>query len=778
MKLHTIFLVLRRAFDRARPYFLAASLFAGVSMLLVATNQHERVANWIFWKYAALWLWTLVFTCSSLFAGHALLSHVPGLNLRLRERLLFDFAVGVFVFGTGIFLCGVCRLLRGPFYFLYPAVLTAAGASTFVPYLRRAFRHARHVPRRAASFSALRIGAGVLGTLGITLIYLCVMTPQNLSFDACTYHIPLAEHYGAAHAIRSFPEGSYSGALPHFASWLYTWAFTITPSDEFFRVELVAHLEFLLFLATLAGVPLLVETLVPRMRAGMSWVMFFLFPGLFLYDSSLGGAADHVLGFWAIPLALAAVRVLRGWSVGRCVVLGLMIAGSALTKYQALNLLLPVALFLLVGIARAIPQYRGRILRFLVSGPGLVAAVVLVATASHWLANLIWYGNPVYPLLGKLFPSHPWVHGWKGPVLDGGWQPTGTLIERLRETFLAMFTFSFLPHDWHPFHRDVPVFGFLFTLSLPVLLFVRRSGRTWVLAIGTMIGVFVWYWTYHQDRYLQALLPWMVASTSATLALSWSSGRLARLGVAALVGAQLVWGGDVPFLPTHAMAGDVPIKRTIELLSASFRKDTNALKVHTGYEEIAASLPADAVVLVHEEYLRLGIQRRFVGDSQRWQGAIDYAYLGSPGDVFDQLTRLGVTHLLWKRSQSVNREITVASELVFFDFALHETRNRKDFDDKTVAEMPRKRPRDRFLGMVAYLGCSAKRLLSIRDVNAMVDADSPDRRSGDMPADAVAALVSQADFVVADQRCPANVSFAGFAEAPRWGDLHLWVRDR
>jgi hypothetical protein len=111
-----VFLVLQRAFDRARPYLVAASLFVGVSILLVATNQHERVANWIFWKYAALWLWTLVFTCSSLFAGHALLSHLPGLNLRLRERLLFDFAVGVFVFGTGIFLCGVsCPTCGGPF---------------------------------------------------------------------------------------------------------------------------------------------------------------------------------------------------------------------------------------------------------------------------------------------------------------------------------------------------------------------------------------------------------------------------------------------------------------------------------------------------------------------------------------------------------------------------------------------------------------------------------------------------------------------------------------
>ena len=184
--------VLRRAFDRARPALLAASLFVGFAILLLASNQYERIPSWIFWKYAGIWLWTAVFTCACLFAGHALLHHVPGLNLRLRERLLFDFAVGVFVFGTGIFLCGVCRLLRGPFYFLYPAVLTAAGASTFVPYLRRAFRYARHVPRRPASFSALRIGAGVLGTLGTTLIYLCVMTPQNLSFDARTYHIPLA----------------------------------------------------------------------------------------------------------------------------------------------------------------------------------------------------------------------------------------------------------------------------------------------------------------------------------------------------------------------------------------------------------------------------------------------------------------------------------------------------------------------------------------------------------------------------------------------------------
>jgi len=173
-------------------------------------------------------------------------------------------------------------------------------------------------------------------------------------------------------------------------------------------------LEFILFLATLAGAPLLVETLVPA--SGREWLGLCssCSPAYFSTIRAWEGRPTTCLlsgpFLWHSPR----FRVLRKLSVGRCVVLGLMISGCALTKYQSLSLLLPTALFLLVGIALAIPRRRGRILKFLATGPGLVAAVVLVATASHWLANLIWYGNPVYPLLGKLFPSHPWVPGWKG----------------------------------------------------------------------------------------------------------------------------------------------------------------------------------------------------------------------------------------------------------------------------------------------------------------------------------------------------------------------------
>ena len=114
------------------------------------------------------------------------------------------------------------------------------------------------------------------------------------------------------------------------AAWLYTWAFTLPGFDLAEHIVLSAHLEFFLFLATLAGIPLLVERLLPKSRVRGAWAATFLFPGIFLYDSSLGVAADHVLAFWAVPIALTAFRFVRAWTPSRGVLLGAMLAGAAL----------------------------------------------------------------------------------------------------------------------------------------------------------------------------------------------------------------------------------------------------------------------------------------------------------------------------------------------------------------------------------------------------------------------------------------------------------------
>jgi hypothetical protein len=769
--------------DRARPFLLPVVVFGAAAFLAWFIDKQEPVVTWLLWPYAAFWSATIVWLVSCVSVGHAALRLLPTLGLRFRERLLFDLAVGVLLFCAGLFVVGLFGLLRPPFFFVYPIVLGMIGVVYSTADAGRAWRHFRAARKRAGSRpSVIHTAAMVAGTLGFTIVYLSIMVPENVAFDARSYHLPIAEQFAAAGRIGKFPEGWFAGALPHLASWLYTWPFTLRQVNLFGHVELAAHLEFALFVATVLSAPLLVEALRPGRRARGAWAVFFLFPGLFLYDSSLGLAADHVLAFWAAPLAIATLRFLRQPSnAGRGALAGLMLAGAALTKYQSIYLVVPSCLAIIFGVARALwrarraPVSDDRRARIL-AGAGALTLAAIIATAPHWLANVVWHGNPLYPQFLNVFPSRPLVPGWPGTTLDAQFELHGTLTEKVRAAATNVFEFSFVPHDWAPFHGDVPVFGFLFTLTLPVLLLARGAGRARALAAGTLLGVFVWYWTYHEDRYLQALLPWMVAATAAALQLAWTQGIATRIGAVLLVALQVVWGNDVPWLPTHAMIHDVPALHALRLLSSTYRRDLRSrFTYNTGFEELDRTLPKDAYVLLHEEYLRLGLNRRAIQDSLRLQAGIDYRQLARPDRVHDLLTSMGVTHLVWGGG-SVNREISVSGELVFWDYALHYGEGRSQVGGFQVAKIPARRPPPREPGLVGYIGCSVARDVPLTEVDRLVAGAN----DGSPPGDPTKVVVA-AEFVVIEMRCQSKVTpqtMAPFEEAPHWGDFTLWVRRR
>ena len=131
-----------------------------------------------------------------------------------------------------------------------------------------------------------------------------------------------------------------------------------------------------------------------------------------------------------------------------------------------------------------------------------------------------------------------------------------------------LFTYAFVPHDFLGFHGMRPVFGALFTLLLPALLFVPASRRLWLLVLWTHLGIATWFLTSHADRFLQALVPWMAAATAAIVVLAWRHLKVGRVAVAGLVLFQVVDGADVYFLRTHGMIGDSPLRSVVEHLSA------------------------------------------------------------------------------------------------------------------------------------------------------------------------------------------------------------------
>jgi hypothetical protein len=333
----------------------------------------------------------------------------------------------------------------------------------------------------------------------------------------------------------------------HFSRLIDTWAFLAPIVLLFDRLELCAHIEFVLFLATLAQIPILVRRLVPGARVGASWAAIFLFPQIYLYDSNLSADADHVAAFFAIPIALAFLRAWHDFRARNVLFFSIFISAAALTKYTAVSIVLPPSLALLGrGLWLSLRQRRSASWHALVV---LVIAPTLF-TATHWLRNWIWFGDPIFPLLANVFPAHPWNPdaGLQIKALEKIMLHAPRNGEGLWQALASTVTFSFVVHDWYVLHRDVPIFGSVFTLTLPCLLFVRGAWRiAWLYALA-LCGVFVWYLLILQERYLQAVLPWMACATAACLIRIWESGWVARLALAPLIGLQLVWGGTFPFL--------------------------------------------------------------------------------------------------------------------------------------------------------------------------------------------------------------------------------------
>ncbi len=780
--------------------------FVGLYIYKRVVEDFYPVKEWLFWTYAKIWGYCLLFGGAVLSTGHLALKALRVGPLPLTEKLVFTLAAGVLGYFYLMFLGGLLHLYRPWFAVGLPLVMIAAGAPSLVKSGRRAYRHiaaARARGVRARPWHTTPVT--VFGALGVALVYYSILSPRNIAFDSHFYHLGIAQQYATEHAIVPFREGWLPGALPHLASILYSWAFILPKLDMFERIVCASHVEFVLFVFTLASIPRLVRYLVPGASTGASWAAMFLFPCLFVYDSSLTTAADHVAAFFAVPAWLGFRRVMRGLTPKNGVLFAIPVVGAMLTKYQSMYLVAGPALAIfgrvLYDVGRAADDRlrkklavdRARFLRPIV-GLAALGAMGIAMTAPHWLKNWVFYHDPLFPYLHKTFGSTEWVPD-EGRLFQDwtywqtkAWVTQGTTGERLKEALAVTFSFSFRPHDWPNFHGKYPLFGSLFTLSLGLLPFVKRSGRVWALTGATHLGVFVWYYTMHQDRYLQVLLPWMAAVTAATFALAWRTGVFGRAAVSLLVSFQLVWGGDAYLIPAHAMTKAPPLTTTSELVAMGYKKKyEQRFKPGGGLFDIGAwkGLPKDARILMHENNPRLGLWRPVVVDIAGWQYALRYELFESTAAMDSKLRSLGVTHILSRVKKSRQMD-SLGADLRFFDFIEQDAPMLKRFGEQTLFEMPHAPPAEEKTNVVAYLGCSKLyerglhllSELSVRD--KQVQKPPPKKRAYEKSEDPEELLV-QAHFAVTDSSCKPAVpasALGEFVKIGKRGKEDLWSRKR
>jgi len=214
-------------------------------------------------------------------------------------------------------------------------------------------------------------------------------------------------------------------------------------------------------------------------------------------------------------------------------------------------------------------------------------------------------------------------------------------LKKAMDAVVLFFTFSFKPHYYYEFHHNVPSFGSLFTLMLPLLLLVGRQPRLWRIVACGSGSILLWAMTFLVDRNLQTFLPLLVASTAGIIVLAWQRGWLARVGVGLLVSFQVLWGADAIFYSGHER-----LRSAVEIIMSGFAGTarTRLDSFQAAYLALGKSLPPNATVVLHGTHGQLGINRRVYLDWAGFQGLIDYRSLHSVAELDARFRSLGITH--------------------------------------------------------------------------------------------------------------------------------------
>ncbi len=782
---------IRPQLSKLRQGAVCLALLGGAAYFATVIDPRYAIKDWLFWRYARYWAYTVLFALSCASAGHRVLPLIAPRRRPLLEHALLSFTVGLFVFYLGVVGFGLLGALGTTFAFVWPLALLGSGGFSLLQHVRKRARRAAYLRARIPALQP-RLTSRLVSAFGIAnlvILYLTILLPDNVGYDSRWYHLAIAEHYAAGGRVAAFAEGWYQGTLPHLASFIYTWAFLV-PGQLFDRIELCAHLEMVALLATLAGVSVLSRRLLPRVRTPGAWVAFFLFHQL-LMQSNFATGNDTFGALWAAPVFIALLDAWPLLAPRACALLGVLIAGALSTKYQTISaLVLPVLAVPVRALGGALGRLQHRPLPRVswLGGPLAAGLSCVVLMGPLWLTNWAWHGDPLYPFLYQHLHLRPWTadsaHLVETVLEPALWKPRGPLLSRIDQTLPVLLNFSFKPNDFGNWNDLLPMFGSLFTLVLPALPFLRFPRRAWALVLAAHVGVGAWYWTHHQDRYLIMIVPWMAAVVAAVIVLVWRMGILPRLALLCMVGLELIWGAGASFLPIHPMVGDTMLKRATDFIHSGFRwNGADRFRTYEPWSLVGPSLPKNAKVLIHDARLHLGIGAMSVSDfGGAFQGGISYGRWPSPAQMYGHLTAMGVTHILWIPGSTDSMD-SLAGELMFYDFVNRQVEPARDIGNLRVAAMPRRPVKDEgWRDTVAVLACGGGYdtgvyhvgQLTISSVGSTPLTQFPRPMTRREPDD-----YSSLGFVLNDRGCHPALSVGAsknFLLAVSHGNLEFWVR--
>jgi hypothetical protein len=447
----------------------------------------------------------------ALLAGDVLratfLGATPMANL---ERVILSFGLGMSAVSLATQLLGLLGMLSRTTLLLGSSAVALAWTTWagFVTPLRTCPAiHAADPTGRLAPAAKVMVVVGVIPFVVLAILAACLPTTD---FDALAYHLLGPKEYWLAGRITFLPHNVYT-TMPFLTEMFHLLGMAIV--DDWFFGVLVGQVVLAGFgLMTGLAAGALAGRLFGARAGWLAALVFLTTP--WIYRLSIIPYVEGALLFFAAAGLLAALRSReqRLWSM----VTGIL-AGSAIAcKYTGL-VMVAVPLGMVVAIRRPLTA-AGR------EGACFVLGCVLAV--GPWLVrNIVWTGNPVYPLAYSIFGGTDWSPK-QAEQFARHHQPADFSLNNL-----ARYVHEIpMDSDW----QSPLVFGFA-----PLALFRSRrraAGGLWSLVAFLFLAF--WLLTHRLDRFWLPLQPF--AAVLAGGAMAWSLSRSWRI-VTGVVCAVAVW---------------------------------------------------------------------------------------------------------------------------------------------------------------------------------------------------------------------------------------------
>lgn len=771
----------------------AAICGLGVYWLGQRLNLAYPIADWLVWRLAPIWGYTLLLNAACVAFGAFLARRLlQERELPALERLLQSMMLGLTAFVLALYVLGFLHLFKPVVALLLPAIFLVVGA-------RDAGKLFDELLAWRSSVTPGRAWERILGSLAVAfaacavlLLYLEALDTSAINFDATWYHLPIAQDYAREGRIVPFP-GDNHRAFPHLTSMLHTWALLVPRLPILSQHWMLSlHLEFAIVLWRIVGVAALARFLLGGRDVRGLWACFFLFPSVFVYDQAIGGSADNFQGFFAVPVALAAARALRRFDVRWCALLGVALGGHVLVKYQGIYLFAAVVLAVAARAAFLGGRYwwrarRGGVReqddapRLLVRGVLALALAFTLVSSANFAKNAVFYRNPLYPFAQKVFTaSTPQrVPGYyaETPVKDV-FEPKQRGLARQTWAVRKLFEYP-LETSNRALTKHRPYMGALFSLLLPCALLLP-SRRRFGLVVGLgFVAFMVWANSAPNDRYLVSFVDLFIGTAAALIVEVWELGLIARLGLAPLVALQLVWGADAPLY-----YGRKQLVAALDMVSRGYEgRADDRFDTRSTQRQITRATPPNAVILARNYKGLLGLDRSVLMDIRGGQDYVSYARLTDTRQFFDLLKARGVTHLLYPKNQ--RRPVEWSNTILFTDLFVRYAERPRRFGKLWLGELPKTPPPSGTPFLVAVSGIRGLKDGVWAVEQLYFDPRSPERFSPRprprYPLSSLPEHAAQLQALVIGRRRPSELSEqeqAQFEQVESWDNEQLWLRRR